>query len=415
MQACPYDALYIDPASNTAAKCNYCAHRVEAGLEPSCVVVCPTQAILAGDLDDPASAIARTVATQKVVARKVHKGTEPKLFYVGVEGGLLQPTAQVKSNAYLWAERPDDGERPLAADAQRNGATNPARAVYDVAHPAPWGALAGAYLWTKSIAAGTLMVAALLTVLTDVREPMLFDVIAPSVAIFFLATTALILIADLKRPWRFFFLLTKPNPRSWLVWGCYILILYGAAASGWLLTGLQHRAPPEWLVVACGALAIGVAGYTAFLFAQAAARELWQSPLFFWHLIVQALIAGAAVLILTADAAGNTSAIPALVRILVVALILGFAMVLGEIYLPPISEDVKRAAEVIASGALARRFWVAATGVGVIAPVAILATAMNSRGGVSPIASAIAAAAAIAGLWIFEDIWIRAGQAVPLS
>src|SRR6516162_2199263 len=42
MQACPYDALYIDPASNTAAKCNFCAHRIEANLEPACVIVCPT-------------------------------------------------------------------------------------------------------------------------------------------------------------------------------------------------------------------------------------------------------------------------------------------------------------------------------------------------------------------------------------
>lgn len=41
MQACPYDALYIDPNSHTAAKCNYCAHRTELGLEPACVVVCP--------------------------------------------------------------------------------------------------------------------------------------------------------------------------------------------------------------------------------------------------------------------------------------------------------------------------------------------------------------------------------------
>ena len=28
MQACPYDALYIDPNKGTAAKCNYCAHRI---------------------------------------------------------------------------------------------------------------------------------------------------------------------------------------------------------------------------------------------------------------------------------------------------------------------------------------------------------------------------------------------------
>src|SRR5262252_5982787 len=48
MQACPYDALYIDPNTHTAAKCNYCAHRVEVGLEPACVIVCPEQAIVAG-------------------------------------------------------------------------------------------------------------------------------------------------------------------------------------------------------------------------------------------------------------------------------------------------------------------------------------------------------------------------------
>ena len=57
MQGCPYDALYIDPRTETAAKCNFCAHKVEVGLEPPCVTVCPTQAIVAGDLDDPHSAI----------------------------------------------------------------------------------------------------------------------------------------------------------------------------------------------------------------------------------------------------------------------------------------------------------------------------------------------------------------------
>jgi Fe-S-cluster-containing dehydrogenase component len=40
MQACSYDALYIDPNSNTAAKCNFCAHRIELNLEPACVIVC---------------------------------------------------------------------------------------------------------------------------------------------------------------------------------------------------------------------------------------------------------------------------------------------------------------------------------------------------------------------------------------
>jgi Fe-S-cluster-containing dehydrogenase component len=64
MQACPYDAIHIDEDSLTAAKCNFCAHRVDAGLEPGCVVVCPTHSIWAGDLDDPASDIAQLATSR---------------------------------------------------------------------------------------------------------------------------------------------------------------------------------------------------------------------------------------------------------------------------------------------------------------------------------------------------------------
>ena len=64
MQACPYDALYIDPETNTAAKCNYCAHRLDGGYEPACVIVCPVEAIISGDLNDPQSKIAGTVMMQ---------------------------------------------------------------------------------------------------------------------------------------------------------------------------------------------------------------------------------------------------------------------------------------------------------------------------------------------------------------
>ncbi len=42
MQGCPYDAIYIDEDTHTAAKCNFCAHRIDDDLEPACVVVCPT-------------------------------------------------------------------------------------------------------------------------------------------------------------------------------------------------------------------------------------------------------------------------------------------------------------------------------------------------------------------------------------
>src|SRR5690606_32178947 len=78
LQACPYDAIYIDPESHPAASCHYCAHRVEVGMEPACVVVCPEHAILAGDLDDPHSEIARAIAMQRVTVRKPEQNTQPK-------------------------------------------------------------------------------------------------------------------------------------------------------------------------------------------------------------------------------------------------------------------------------------------------------------------------------------------------
>ena len=87
MQCVPRRA-YIDPATNTAAKCNYCAHRVEVGLEPACVIVCPVQAIIAGDLDDPGAPIARLVATEQVQVRKPEQGTRPKVFYLGAAAAL---------------------------------------------------------------------------------------------------------------------------------------------------------------------------------------------------------------------------------------------------------------------------------------------------------------------------------------
>ncbi|MCH2516366.1 MAG: 4Fe-4S dicluster domain-containing protein, partial [Dehalococcoidia bacterium] len=82
MQACPYDALYIDPNQGTAAKCNYCVHRLENSYEPACVIVCPTEAIISGDLDDPASRIAQLVASHDTTVRKPESGAKPNVFYI---------------------------------------------------------------------------------------------------------------------------------------------------------------------------------------------------------------------------------------------------------------------------------------------------------------------------------------------
>src|SRR5258708_37953798 len=106
MQGCPYDALYIDPATETAAKCNFCAHKVEVGLEPPCVTVCPTQAIVAGDLDDPASRLVQMTGRLPLQVRKPEKGTRPKVFYVEGDASSLVPQAAPPSSDYMWAQAP---------------------------------------------------------------------------------------------------------------------------------------------------------------------------------------------------------------------------------------------------------------------------------------------------------------------
>src|SRR5262249_7229940 len=204
MQACPYDALYIDPETKTAAKCHYCAHRVEVGLEPACVVVCPVQAIVPGDLDDPASPIARLVASQQTQVRKPEQGTRPKLFYLGAEAAALTPQLQERQGGYLFSQVagiPDPGRpnrslgRPAASSADRVHLHWRARTVYDDAHPErPWGWKVAAYLWTKSIAAGAFLVASLGLVIGFLTVDNLTALAVPVIGLAFLLLTTLLLV-----------------------------------------------------------------------------------------------------------------------------------------------------------------------------------------------------------------------------
>ena len=225
MQACPYDALYIDPATQTAAKCNFCSHRVDQGLQPACQIVCPTQAIISGDLDDPESPVAQIVAREQTKVRKPDQMTKPKVFYLGADDVALDP-------------RPERVEAPLFTDASsvapHSGAEEDIpREVYDVQHATPWGWKVWSYLWTKSIAAGLLIVAAFLGVK---------GALVPATALVFIVITTALLVFDLKRPERCLSLLFKPNWRSWLVWGGWILVAFGAAGGLWLLAGWTGHA-----------------------------------------------------------------------------------------------------------------------------------------------------------------------------
>jgi formate-dependent nitrite reductase membrane component NrfD len=129
---------------------------------------------------------------------------------------------------------------------------------------------------------------------------------------------------------------------------------------------------------------------------------------------VQAFVAGSATILIAGqliDASKGVLRPPAL--ILLISLIITLAMIFGEIALPHVSEDVRIATRALIKGHLSRRFWGLVIGMGLIAPIILTALVIASC---VPNAFAIAAAVlALAGLWWFEELWVKAGQAAPLS
>lgn len=81
LASCPYDARFIHP-EGYADKCTFCAHRVQKGLEPACVAVCPTHCMHFGDLDDPHSEVFRLLQSRRQHALLPEAGTGPRIFYL---------------------------------------------------------------------------------------------------------------------------------------------------------------------------------------------------------------------------------------------------------------------------------------------------------------------------------------------
>jgi Fe-S-cluster-containing dehydrogenase component/formate-dependent nitrite reductase membrane component NrfD len=427
MQACPYDALYIDPRTHTAAKCNFCAHRVEVGLEPPCAVVCPEHAIIAGDMDDPATEIAQLIKIQQVQVRKPEKGTEPKVFYIDGDRASLVPSAAPVRAEYTWSQGREPGVEPRAplprgeldagnwdrVRAVVGDKADAARRVYDAGqtHQDSWGWKVSAYLWTKSVACGSLMAAPFMG-----AGPLRGGAIA--LALVFLIFTSVLLVGDLKRPDRFLWVLTRPQWRSWLTRGSYILMGAGAAATA-MGAALAAGSEGIWRALAIPAVVLGAAGaaYTAFLFWQAKGRDLWQSPLLPLHLVVQAAVAGLASLALIVGVLPAESAwIPAA---LAIALAVHALLVMLEMGAVHQTEDATAAARWARTGPRGHLLAWGVMGAGHVIPLLLLAVpwlqgAPPDANAGGPMATA-AALLALAGLALYEHLYVRAGQSVALS
>jgi Fe-S-cluster-containing dehydrogenase component/formate-dependent nitrite reductase membrane component NrfD len=473
LQACPYDAIYIDPETHSAAKCHFCSHRVEVGLKPACEIVCPEQAIISGDLDDPASLISRLVAREPVTVRKPEQGTAPKLFYIDADQTTLTPTATRTQSTFMWADVVGGrgqgagvegqglrhGVIPLEATPRTNGraegraasgaairaprqqgmgagrsalmpgarvAGQMVQTVYNAQHKIPWHWQVPAYLVTKGIGSGAFIMAALAAGLGLAPLTPGFAAAALLIALLFIGVTTALLVLDLEKPHMFLTILTRPQWRSWLTRGAFALIAFSAAAGLWLLAeaGALLGIMPEAMAATLRPifawiglpLAVLAAIYTAFLFAQAEGRDLWQSPLLPVHLLIQALMAGAAILLVAGLALPLPPGMGQLLRwVFGVSLTLDlFATLLGELGIPHASEIAARAAREISHGRYRRHFWQGSILLGHLLPLGLLLIAALLPGW-SPLALALAGAAAIAGLYAFEYAFVMAPQEIPTS
>jgi Ni/Fe-hydrogenase subunit HybB-like protein len=326
------------------------------------------------------------------------------VFYKGAHQATLDPLAARRPPGGLYASSTQPvGRAEIAAGHPSQGTSSAAALLsYDVSHKAPWGWPVTLYTMTKSVAAGAYLVTLLLcaTETLDWTSRLALWA-APILALAFLGMTGALLVLDLEHPERFYLILTRPQIRSWLARGAFIITGYALA----LLVHLGAAAADATAIVRAVAfpaalLAVLTSVYTAYLFAQAKGRDFWQNSLLGPHLLVQALIAGAATLLpLAAWLAPSSVAWLAWLLAGTSALHLLFAAAEGT--LEHATAHARLALHLMYSGALGRFAWT-----GIALACVTLAAPWIGWWAVLP---------ALGALVAYDHAYVQAGQAVPLA
>jgi Ni/Fe-hydrogenase subunit HybB-like protein len=229
---------------------------------------------------------------------------------------------------------------------------------------------------------------------------------APIISGAFLAITGGLLLWDLEHPERFYLIFTKPQWRSWLVKGAFIIAGYSLVLLLHFVASLAGSTSwQSWLMVLGIPLSVLTAVYTAYLFAQAKARDMWQNPLLPPHLFVQAMLLGSAVLLLGFKA-GITQ-----IGILATTGVMHILMIWGEVSLTHPTAHARLAIYEMVHGRYRSDFWIGMllSLLGAVVPSLALLNVVSLSFG------AAGAPLALIGLMLFENAYVQAGQSVPLA
>jgi formate-dependent nitrite reductase membrane component NrfD len=420
------------------------------GLEPACVVVCPEHAIVAGDMNDPASEISHVLATAQATVRKPEQGTGPKLFYINGNDWSLHPTASPTSDSYMWADKvteqntstyalpviqaptktsisgtpirtPQEQGRPLNGPIQIGGrvAEQMVQTAYNAQHKIQWHWELPLYLVTKNIAGGLFMLLSLGAIFNFFPFDSTSFLAAGFTSMLFTLITVILLIKDLSRPERFLNILLRPQWKSWVAGGAFILIgftaiaglwwlIEGATMLGWLTNSVAFSIRPlaAWITLP---LALFSVIYSAFLLGQAEGRDMWQTPLLPFQLLSQSfMVASGVFLILGLFVELSTALFSFLTNVFIASLVINLIFTLVSKFAMPFASEVAMlASREMSHGRYRNHFWWGGVGLGHVIPFGIIL--------IAPSTAPIAALAVVVGLFFYEYAFVMAPQHIPNS
>lgn len=105
MEACPYDARFVDDTKVAVDKCTFCDHRIEEFGTTACQSTCPTNVRMFGDLDDDNSDLVKLLKKSRFFFLKENTGTRPKLFYIVPQSdSYARQSISHDTTIYTWEE-----------------------------------------------------------------------------------------------------------------------------------------------------------------------------------------------------------------------------------------------------------------------------------------------------------------------
>jgi formate-dependent nitrite reductase membrane component NrfD len=325
------------------------------------------------------------------------------------------PASTKTSKSGMPLRSPQEQGRPMNGPIQIGGrvAEHMVQTAYNAQHKVQWHWELPTYLVTKNIAGGLFMMLSLNALFEKFSSATFLA--AGFIAMVFMLITVVLLIKDLSQPKRFLNILLRPQWKSWVARGAFILIGFtavaglwwlveGAASMGWLSNEVATAVRPVASLLTFP-LALFAVIYSSFLLGQAEGRDMWQSSLLPFQLFAQSMMVASGIfLVLGAFLPYPGFAFLVFPFSILVNLLFSLAGKFNSFA----SEVALLASREMTHGRFRNHFWWGGIVLGHIVPLALFVM-------FSVFASPVAVLCVIAGLFFYEYAFVMAPQYIPNS